>query len=210
MIALDAFALSSDELDLIVHKISNKKSILKPGQIVVSSTNGDNSEQIRRLNDLLKEKDRQIETALNNVEANQVQHRLMQEQFCKLSLQNGELEKKIKRLENLVEEKEKLFKDLETENENLKREDIVHVEPQPNELTAEQREKLENEISELKILTKQIETNFVEIFSEEISLENSAEIQRSFSSIRNHVESTKVRENLFECQHHRTCSVRIR
>lgn len=191
MIALDAFALSSDELDLIVHKISNKKAILKPGQIVVSSANGDNSEQIRRLNDLLKEKDRLIETALNNVEANQVQHRLMQEQFCKISLQNGELEKKIKRLENLVEEKEKRFKDLENENEKLKREDIVHVEPQPNELTAEQREKLENEISELKILTKQIEKNFVEIFSEEISLENSAEIQRSFSSLRNHVESTK-------------------
>lgn len=176
MTALDAFALSTDELDLIAHKITNKQSILKQDWSKLTTkvdktaqpTTNNNDGEFRRLNDLLKEKEKQIEnlqmtieqqrkqeTTINHVETNQVQQRLMQEQICKLSVQNGEFEKKIKRLENVVDEKEKVLKELENENEQLKRENIVHVE-RPNGLTAEEAEKLQDEIVQLKNVAKQM------------------------------------------------------
>lgn len=184
MTALDAFALSSDELDLIAHKITNKQSILKQDwsklttkveKTAQPSTTKDNDVEVRRLNELLKQKEKQIEnlqitiqqrkqeTTTNHVETNQVQQRLMQEQICKLSVQNGEFEKKIKRLETFVDEKEKLLKELENENEQLKRENIVHVE-EPNGLTAEEAEKLQNEILHLKNVAEKLEkTHYQEL-----------------------------------------------
>ena len=224
MSALDTVVLTAEELELLGHKIANKQSILKQDWSKLTAkpkpsgeTDAEVQNEKRRLNDLLKEKERQIESLQAQLhapvhqhqqqptEANQVQQRVMQEQICKLSVQNGELEKKIKRLETLVEEKEgekanfaKLIKDLERENEQLKREEIVHVEPTNGE--REQLENLQKEISELKNATKQNEENqrqrLIEVLPENLRGDVMHD-EQWVSSYRNvlgtHFESNKVR-----------------